>query len=363
MAEFQTTVTPDGIVFRYPDPGHDLVDLRLAFHLDLPGYPRSLDAVDGGWAVHWPLPPLDRMEYQFEARLPFLHDRRTYLPDPGNPLRIDAPFGALSCLELPSYHAPEWLDGPTVGGRHTPITIHGTPCGDIDASIWAPDWAADDDPLPLVVAQDGPEFDRLGGLTHAVAALVAAGRLPAMRVALLAPNERNSEYSANPRYAEALVDHVLPTVRGRCATAGRPILAGVSLGAVAALHAEWTRPGTAAGLLLLSGSFFLDRYDGHERGFPHWGRLRAFIDEVHASGYAVAEQADAAHLPAALGWGTVEENRHNNAAMTSRLQALGMPTMVATRRDGHVFTCWRDLLDPLLPDLASAAWLRERVDA
>ena len=32
-------------------------------------------------------------------------------------------------------------------------------------------------------------------------------------------------------------------------------------------HAEWHHPGTFAGLLLLSGSFFMDEFDSHESGF------------------------------------------------------------------------------------------------
>ena len=360
MADFRTTVTPDGIVFRYPDPGHHLVDVRLAFHLDLPGFPRELDRVDGGWAVQWPLPPLDRLEYQFFARHPAFHDAPTFVTDPGNPHRIEAPFGAISCLELPGYHRPAWLDQGAVSGRHTRLSIPGTPIGDVEATVWAPGDAEPPEPLPLIVAQDGPEFDRLGGLTAAVAAFVAAGRMPATRVALLTPIERNGDYSANPRYADALAGHLVPAITAAFATRGRPILAGVSLGALAALHTEWTYPGTAAGLLLLSGSFFLDAFDSHESGFPHWARLRAFVDDVHQSSYAGAPQPDSGRLPIALGWGTAEENRHNNAAMTARLEALGFPTVVATRRDGHVFTCWRDLLDPLLPALATTAWPIDR---
>ena len=356
MADFRTTVTPDGIVFRFPDPGHAYDDVRLAFHLDLPGFSRHLDRVEGGWAVHWPLPPLDRVEYQFVARLPGRHDKPTFVTDPGNSHRIDAPFGAVSCLELPGYQAPAWLAQEKVSGRHTPLAIPGTPIGDIEATLWAPEGTDAHEPLPLIVAQDGPEFDRLGGLTAAVAAFIAAGRMPATRVALLTPIERNGDYSANPRYADALAGDVVPAITAAFATRGRPILAGLSLGGLAALHTEWTHPGTAGGLLLLSGSFFLDAYDGHERGFPHWARLRAFVDEVLESPYAGVTQPDSARLPIALGWGTGEENRHDNVVMTARLQALGFPTAVATRRDGHVFTCWRDLLDPLLPELAASAW-------
>lgn len=361
MADFRTTVTPDGIVFRFPDPGHAYDDVRLAFHLDLPGFSRHLDRVEGGWAVHWPLPPLDRVEYQFVARLPGRHDEPTFVTDPGNSHRIDAPFGAVSCLELPGYQAPAWLAQEKVSGRHTPLAIPGTPIGDVEASVWAPEGTNPHEPLPLIVAQDGPEFDRLGGLTAAVAAFIAAGRMPATRVALLTPIERNGDYSANPRYADALAGDVLPAIAAAFATRARPILAGLSLGGLAALHTEWTHPGTAGGLLLLSGSFFLNAYDGHESRFPHWARLRGFVDEVLESPYAGATQPDSAPFPIALGWGTGEENRHNNVVMTARLQALGFPTTIATRRDGHVFTCWRDLLDPLLPELATAAWSVDRL--
>ena len=361
MADFRTTVTPDAIVFRFPDPGHAYDDVRLAFHLDLPGFSRHLDRVEGGWAVHWPLPPLDRVEYQFVARLPGRHDEPTFVTDPGNSHRIDAPFGAVSCLELPGYQAPAWLAQEKVSGRHTPLAIPGTPIGDVEASVWAPEGTNPHEPLPLIVAQDGPEFDRLGGLTAAVAAFIAAGRMPATRVALLTPIERNGDYSANPRYADALAGDVLPAIAAAFATRARPILAGLSLGGLAALHTEWTHPGTAGGLLLLSGSFFLDAYDGHESRFPHWARLRGFVDEVLESPYAGATQPDSAPFPIALGWGTGEENRHNNVVMTARLQALGFPTTIATRRDGHVFTCWRDLLDPLLPELATAAWSVDRL--
>jgi len=59
----------------------------------------------------------------------------------------------------------------------------------------------------------------------------------------------------------------------------------------------------------------------------------------------------------ALGWGTQEENQFNNALMAQRLGELGLPVRTATVDNGHNFTCWRDLLDLLLPDLLTRTWM------
>ena len=80
-------------------------------------------------------------------------------------------------------------------------------------SVWSPADAGPGEPLPLLVAHDGPEYDRLAGLTHFAAAGIARGALPRHRVALLAPGERNEWYSASARYAGALVRDVLPAIR------------------------------------------------------------------------------------------------------------------------------------------------------
>jgi enterochelin esterase family protein len=117
---------------------------------------------------------------------------------------------------------------------------------------------------------------------------------------------------------------------------------GQSLGALAALHAEWTHPGTFAGLLLQSGSFFTPELDGQESGFGHWGPVTRFVAEVHATRRAPSI------LPIGVCFGSAEENAANNRLMAAKLAELGLPVTVGEVRDGHTFTCWRDLLDPNL---------------
>ena len=58
----------------------------------------------------------------------------------------------------------------------------------------------------------------------------------------------------------------------------------------------------------------------------------------------------------AVAVGTVEENRHNNVVMTDKLRSLGLEVSFNQVRDGHNYTCWRDLLDPSLTDLMARTW-------
>ena len=130
-----------------------------------------------------------------------------------------------------------------------------------------------DEVLPLLISHDGPEMDAYGALTRYVGAAIAAGRLPRMRVALLAPGARNERYAANPAYAAALVDHVVPFLAKTCPSPVAPVLMGQSLGALAALHAAWTSPGVFSGLFLQSGSFFTPDLDPQESGFEYWAEV------------------------------------------------------------------------------------------
>ena len=112
--------------------------------------------------------------------------------------------------------------------------------------------------------------------------------------------------------------------------------------ALAALHAEWRHPGTFGGLLLQSGSFFLPDVDGHESGHGGWSRITGFVAEVQRATRAPSR------LPVAVVFGTAEENATNNRQMADALRRLGLDVRVGEVRDGHTWTCWRDLLDPHL---------------
>ena len=134
--------------------------------------------------------------------------------DPGNPPTVDGAFGEHSWLPMPGYAPPAWLDLPSVDG--------GTPSGHgrraprwerSRSDVWAPADAAPGSRCRCCSPTTAPRWTQFAGLTHYVGALIGDGRLPRMRVALLSPGARNPNYSANPAYAAALTDHVLPRLR------------------------------------------------------------------------------------------------------------------------------------------------------
>ena len=194
-------------------------------------------------------------------------------------------------------------------------------------------------------------MDAFAGLTHYVGALIGEGRLPRMRVALLSPGARNRNYSANPAYATALTRDVLPRLLEVLPTGHRPVLTGQSLGGLAALHVAWTTPGTFAGLLLQSGSFFTPELDAQESGFEFWAEVTGFVRSVHA-----ATTAAPGAPPMTITCGTAEENLANNRLMAAELAATGVDVAWGEVRQGHTWTCWRDSLDPHLTDLLTKVW-------
>lgn len=339
---FVTGVEGTGVVIRVPDPGGAAEKVGLWCELDLGD--TAFTRLDDGWELRLEDLPVDCLEYLVEV------DGEAG-PDPTNPLVVGGPFGEHSWLPLPGYEPPAWLGLPRVESVQQPLVVEGTPVGDVDATVWAPADAGPDEQLPLLCAHDGPEMAAHGGLLDCVGALVAAGRLPRLRVALLSPGPRNERYAANPAYAEALTGHVLPDLLATYPSAQRPVLAGQSLGGLAALHAAWTSPGAFAGLLLQSGSFFTPELDPQESGFAFWDEVTGFVATVLA---ATTAAQDAAAV--AMTCGSAEENFANNLLLRDHLRSTGLDVTWGEVRQGHTWTCWRDTLDPHLPDLLGRAW-------
>jgi enterochelin esterase-like enzyme len=344
-----TSVDADAVTFRLPHPpGASAVTVWSP--LDLGG--SACTRVGDRWELTVARPPVDRLEYLFEVTTgagPSAPAVTTTTLDPGNPLRVGGAFGDHSWLAFPGYAPPGWLRLEPVAGERTDLTVEDTPVGPVAVTVWEPADAGPEEALPLLVSHDGPEMDELGGLTRFLGALVAAGRLPRLRAALVTPGARNAWYSASPDHSEALVGHVLPALAGHRPGRGRPVLMGQSLGALAALHAEWTHPGTFAGLFLQSGSFFTPELDPQEKDFELYGDITAFTAAVHGASEPPSRPV------VTVVHGTAEENAADNDAMAATLTRLGLDVGRGAVRDAHNWTCWRDLLDPHLPDLLARA--------
>jgi enterochelin esterase family protein len=320
-------VHADRVVFRLEDHGYHSV--RLQQELQRPRSGPAFHQDDGIWRLEYRRAQVDRMEYRLEA------DGDSFC-DPRNPLRAPGAFGDKSVVEFPGYEPPRWLQAPDPGPAH-PVAEN--------ARLWAPPDTDPRRPLPLLVAHDGSEYERLSQLTRLVNHAIATNRIPPCRVALLDPVDRDELYSASARYSRRLAA-LLPTLAPATATAG----IGASLGALALLHARWLHPGAFGALMLQSGSFFRLRWDRQESGFPRFRRISRFVGEILRATPA------ATPIPVTITCGAPEENLANNRAVANALRRQGHHVSLHVNRDAHNYVGWRDALDPHLTDLLARVW-------
>jgi enterochelin esterase-like enzyme len=335
------------MLLRLADPDERYAGVRLCADLPLPEaeYARH----DGEWRLELERLPVARLEYELEV---VDHDGgRERICDPGNPHTAPGAFGDKSVLRLPGYREPAWLAAEGVPAQTQELAIKARGLGaDVHAGVWSPEDAGPGEPLPLLVAHDGPEYDKLAALTHFAAAGIGAGALPRHRVALLGPGERNEWYSASARYAGALIRDVVPALRAAVAVAGPVIGMGASLGGLAMLHAQRRHPGTFGGLFLQSGSFFTPQFDSQESGFPRYQRIVRFVRAT------LREGVHRDPVPAVLTCGSAEENVENNRLMARTLANQGYPATLHELPDLHNYTAWRDALEPHLTGLLARTW-------
>lgn len=335
------------VVFRVPDPDRELAGVRLATDRGFPVAAEPFAREDDGWTLRMPAPALDRFEYALAVQRG--DGAQEHWTDPGNPLRAPGAFGEKSVVQLPGYAAPAWLDAERVPGATDGLSVASSALGaELEVAIWRPADATDDEPLALLVAHDGPELDQLARLTDFSATQIASGALPRHRVALVAPGDRDQWYSASALYARTLATRVLPAIADAVAVR-RPVGAGVSLGALAMLHAQRRFPDVFAGLFLQSGSFFMPRFDAQESGFVRYRRIVRLVRST-------LREAPRRAVPVAMTCGTLEENADNNRVMASALAAQGYPVALYEGRDLHNYTAWRDAWDPHLTRLLQEAW-------
>jgi enterochelin esterase family protein len=352
----------DTMAFRLADAERRLVGVRLVQHAGIPGELLDFDYDEAGrgWYLSLLRPPVWRLEYRLELR--HADGGTEEICDPGNPRRVGGAFGDKSVLEFPDYREPGWLRlTATTPGSWRELVIPAPPVkGHITARIWSPAASTGH----ILLAHDGPEYDRLAALGHYSAALVGAGAVPAHHLVLLAPGDRDERYSASPAYSWALVADVLPRVHHLLGTAEPVVGMGASLGGLAMLHAQRRYPAAFAGLFLQSGSFFLPRLDRQESGFRRYLRIVRFIGKLHRStverrpaGPApVPAHEPAPTVPTVLTCGLAEENLHNNREMAEVLRRQGYPVTMAEVPDAHNYTGWRDAFDPYLTELLKHVW-------
>ena len=350
----EPVVGHDGVTFSLPDADEALASVSLIQELHRPrlGPAFSRDESDATWRLSFPRPAVDRMEYKLEL----VHNEgaREVICDPNNPKRTPGAFGDKSVVEFPGYRSPAWMASPPADGVTTDLPLRSSALkGDVTVKLWVTPGAEENEPLPLLVVHDGPEYASLSGLLHFLSVMHELGRVPPMRAALLPPLDRNEDYSASAGYARALTHEILPGIQRVAPTPqGRDMRLGMgaSLGALAMLQVHRSNPASFGALFLQSGSFFRQRFDQQEAGFPRFRRIDRFVGTVLSAGEWVHP------IPITMTCGAVEENLSNNLAIGDALARQGYEVRVHQNRDAHNWIGWRDTFDPLLPDLLKKMW-------
>lgn len=350
------SVATDELVLRVADPHRRLTAVRLVSDLfkrgAAPAYARDEDGT--AWVLRLPRPEsVARLEYLLEVEDA---DGPTRLvQDPDNPLRAPGPFGDKSVLELPDYVPPGWVgDDEARPGTLSPLRLRSRRLrSDMRGLLWQPRDVDPVQPLPLLVAHDGPEYADYAGLTRFLESMTAELELPPLRAALLQPVERDEHYAASARYSTALVREVIPalerlapTPRHRRARIGM----GASLGALAMLHVHRMHPDSLGGLFLQSGSYFRQRFDRQERAFGRFRRISRFVGTV------LHDRSWPDPVPVAMTCGTGEENLRNNRAIRDALAGQGYPAELDEHPDAHNWVSWRDTFDPHLLGFLQRLW-------
>lgn len=342
-------VGASSVTFEVADPDHAYRSVRLWQEVRVPGDRLDFTRYGGRWVLRLQRPPVQRMEYLLELTS---HDGgRALVTDPANPAQVDGAFGCHSVVEFPDYAAPAWLDASAVDSTWSALAVPGRALkAAVSVRLWSPATAPADQPLPLLVAHDGPEYNSMSRLSQYSGASIASGALPLHRLALLAPGERNEWYSASSAYASALTAAVLPALANLAPTRGPTVGMGASLGALAMLHAQRRHPGAFGALFLQSGSFFRPRLDGQEAHFSRYQRIVRFVsDTLRAASVREA-------VPVTMTCGTIEENITNNRLMVRALGAQGYDARLDEVPDVHNYTAWRDAFDPHLTNLLRRVW-------
>ena len=348
-------VDESGALLTVDDPQKQWAAVSLWYHLRRPYPDRSFDYMDGQWRYWLARPPVDRLEYLIEVT--GTDGSSALVLDESNPARVAGVFGDHSVLEFPGFPQPGWVADPAAaaleaGGTRVEIGLpHARGLRrDLPVQLWTPGGIDADAAIPLLLVHDGEEMDRLAAVTRYAAAMTRAERLPAFRVGLLAPLDRDAWYSASPAYARSLATAAVPALLDQVPTLGRPVLAGASLGGLSALHAEWAHPGTFAGLDLASGSFFGMRYDEQESGHARFFRIASAVERI----VDARTRWTAAQIVLTCGRG--EENWENNQVMLAALRRAGVTVSFSAFADAHTWVGWRDSLDPALTDLLATLW-------
>jgi enterochelin esterase family protein len=335
------------LLFTLDDPSRSFARVGLDCDDAVPG-PRRFRRTATGWQLAIPRPDLARLEYRLVVTL--RGGVTDVICDPDNPERVQTAFGDRSVALMPGYRRPGWMRRRVRAGDLTALVHEDSRLGPMPVHLWSPAGLTADQPARLLLVNDGPEYAELASLTRYAAVMQADGTLPAFRMALMQPVNRDEWYAANPRYLTAC-GKAMAAIAGQVATEPGMVAMGASLGGLSAVLLAVASPDTFVAVFSQSGSFFRHALDSQESEYPFFARVAASVD-------ALTRRRRRPRQPIQIGLtcGEHEENMANNRAVVESLRAAGHDVALRSLPDLHNYTAWRDGLHPSLTALLQAAW-------
>ncbi len=308
--------------------------------------------------------------------------RRTWVPDPLNPLRVidpapgeepgDGSHGGDSVLSLPNAAPEPWISRRK-GIPRGIVTVHRfeSPSLQNERDLWVYTPAGYDpngDPLPVLVLFDGQWHAGLMRVPTVLDNLIAAGAVPPLIALMIGNVDRGHELPCNERFASAVVNEMLPWLAGRYRVTSDPaqrVVAGQSYGGLAAAWCGLTHPETFPNVLSQSGSYWWqpDAQQALER---------AELGDAAGWGWLPARTAAEPAVPVRF-WmevGTLENRSFRdgmpgmvwvNRHMRDVLRAKGYVVTYREYAGGHDFVWWRSgLADGLIALLGATSPAPER---
>ncbi|MFH8750744.1 enterochelin esterase [Streptomyces rimosus] len=285
-----------------------------------------------------------------EAYWPWLRAQRRL--DPLNPHTLTSRWGGppASCVALPDApRGEEWRERPDVPrGSVSVHTVYSARLGNA-RRVWRyapPRGAEPGAELPVLVLLDGEMWQPGLGVAALLDNLIADGRIPPLVALLpesLGADARWAEMTCDPRFAGFLADELLPWAAADLpltADPARTVVAGQSLGGLAAAYTAVTAPGRFGCVLAQSGSFWWPNGPGAQ-----WLTDRIAVSPRLPVRFRLsAGEQEWVALPA-------------NRRLRDTLAAKGYEDAVYREYNGgHDYLCWRtELADGLCALLGPGA--------
>jgi enterochelin esterase family protein len=234
---------------------------------------------------------------------------------------------------------------------------------DIERQILAytpPNYSKDHIPYHFLILFDGILFEERAKISETLNNLIADDKIPPL-VAIMVENFiptnvalRSTELVPNPKFMGYIIDELLPLVRKKYNITSDPnhsVIAGASLGSLAASFIAFKNPEIFSNVLSMSGAY------GWYPGADYWIQRVNNIKDLERwwseedekeEEWLIRRYAQSKKLPLKfyLDVGVLEENDPNQLFNSNRhfrnvLKTKGYPISYVEFLGGHDFVCWR----------------------